>query len=726
MNYTEILSECRLIAIYLGNTCNFDCNYCDRDYIQQDIGGQNLSKSNLDNIKNFFDQIYKESSLNISLISLHGGEPFLYVKRMDQILNDLQPYLDKYGIRVVITTNGSLLLQNTDFIRKWSKYLNITFSYDFIYQELNRDVVDIFSIGSLFEELSIPVMWQFVMPLTDKKMYSQELIDDILLKSKIINAKSINLIPLRHHRGKSKFQDFFDKIDYDSFINDFNSFVDNLQQHIRVIIDGSENNIDKNYTGKHYKIILSPDGFIYPEYDFVEYKSVDFRVGQWNSNLPNFKPIFYPPNDETLLIKEKCINCSSRSQCGIKFLYKMFDVEPKDSCVTFYRQIKSIINHSIKSQNYFLSTINGRIKFVADSENYKQYFLEEDNLISAKQELIFSMLRRYNCWAGCHVCYVDKYFEKNTSSFSKFIPESISNEMSDRWIKLFTAYPVVSTNDDLYYLKNNHPELFKWYKNHSSMIFFGSITDNAFVRGYDIIINDIDRPKGIYELSFSDVWLSKINIKKIINQLENIQKKSPIQRIKLIITQENSLNSTEIIEIQNFSKYNDIDICYHTDILGTDTMVLGSKDQSFTYASFNGEVYNICSEADYLQYDSFFLTLTDSIDPSIDPYNILDNNFTFTDHLYKHLKGKQNVYDRYRKKLVFSSNEYNQKQTKYYQYIVDNLLPNENYNFIPFLSINKYDKLNLRMVDEGWITTDLGLFRANNQSNIIPLFNFKK
>ena len=36
------ISNVGLVVIYMGDTCNFDCVYCDREYIKKDIGSQNL------------------------------------------------------------------------------------------------------------------------------------------------------------------------------------------------------------------------------------------------------------------------------------------------------------------------------------------------------------------------------------------------------------------------------------------------------------------------------------------------------------------------------------------------------------------------------------------------------------------------------------------------------------------------------------------------------------
>jgi radical SAM protein with 4Fe4S-binding SPASM domain len=745
MNYTETLSECSLISIYLGNTCNFDCTYCDRDYISEDIGGQNFSHSNLNELENFFHQIYKESALNIRLIALHGGEPFLYVKRMDQVLDRIKHYLDTYDLKLVITTNASLIVENRWFVEKWRDYLNFSISYDFLYQEENREYVDIGAVGDLCAELGVQLSWQFVMPLTEEHSFSLKLLDNILETSKRAGVKKINLIPLRHRRGQQKFQDFFDQVDLDNFHDNLIKFVNTLHNYdMQVMIDGCETKIDKNYAGKHYKIILSPDGYIYPEYDFVEYKRTEFAVGKWfdrstiSLKEKGYEPVFYPYNNkkDNTLINNKCVDCPSRPQCGIKYLYKMFDVEPKETCVKFYSDMKLAINYTAKQRahsiynwindNMTIHTFDHRRKFVVENPDFKKYFLNEDNVIPVKEELVFSMLRRYNCYAGCHVCYVDKYFEKDKSEFARFIPEEITQEMSDKWINLFTAYKVVATNDDLYFLKHKHPKLYKWYQDHSSLMQFGSLTDNAFVRGYDILMNEINCPKGVNEISFSDTWLAKMDFDKILGQLEALHNKMPVYRLKFIVTDPTSLTWPMTIRLKEFLKQHDICFILHSDILTLETTDFAWGEQSFTYASYNGRIYTVCSEADYLQYDSFFLNLVDAIDPMAKPYDVLDNEFTFSRHISRHLQGKKEVYAKYIKTLALSDNEYNKRYTDYFRYVSDKLVVHDNYNFLPYLSINPYDNMHSRLRNEGWEQTKVGLYRPNNETAVVPLFEFKK
>jgi hypothetical protein len=92
----------------------------------------------------------------------------------------------------------------------------------------------------------------------------------------------------------------------------------------------------------------------------------------------------------------------------------------------------------------------------------------------------------------------------------------------------------------------------------------------------------------------------------------------------------------------------------------------------------------------------------------------------------RHLHGKIDVYRRYYDKLKHSTNTYNIRYSDYYKYVFDNLIVNDNYNYIPTLSIQQYDKLYSRLVEEGWQESNLGLIDLRNNKNVVPLFQFRK
>ena len=359
-----------------------------------------------------------------------------------------------------------------------------------------------------------------------------------------------------------------------------------------------------------------------------------------------------------------------------------------------------------------------RNQAITKDTNFKQYFIEEDNLRSLQNELMFSILRRYNCFAGCHICYVDKYFEKE-NQFTRHIPPEITQETTDKWIDLFSHYNFVTTTDDLYWMKHKQPHLFKWYQEHAGMFHFGAMTDNNFIRAWDILKNEIATPKGIYEFTFSDTWIQKVGSQEIIDRLNQIYKRLPISQIKLIQTNLTSLSWSGIIDLVGWVRDRNINLIIHHDAKTFDTIRLDSNEQQLSFATFDGDLYTVCGEADYMQYDSFFLTLIDAIDPLVNPYDTLDN-FTPETHLHKHLNAKKDVYSRYVNKLKYARDENTIAYRNYFEWVSKNLTVNEDYNFIPILSLKPFHSYSTKLVEQGWQNTNYGLYKKSDV--VRPLF----
>ena len=358
---------------------------------------------------------------------------------------------------------------------------------------------------------------------------------------------------------------------------------------------------------------------------------------------------------------------------------------------------------------------------ITNETNFKQYFIEEDNLRSLHNEVIFSILRRYNCFAGCHICYVDKYFEKNKTEFSRFIPTEITQEQTDRWVDIFSSYRFVTTTDDLYWMKHKQPHLFKWYQEHAGLFHFGAMTDNNFIRAWDILNNEIATPKGIYEFTFSDEWIKKVGSEQIITRLNQIHKKLPITQIKLIQSNLTSGSWQCIMDIVQWVRDRDLNLIIHHDAKTFNTIQLGTNEQQMSFATYDGDLYTVLGEADYLQYDSFFHTLIDAIDPLCEPYYTIGSNYSRTEHVYKHMAGKVDVYKRYVDKLKYAKDEGTVAYRNYFEWVTKNLQVNEDYNFIPILSLKPFNLYYDKLVEEGWTPTNYGLVKPAEK--IIPLFN---
>lgn len=340
----KLLEGCRDISIYLGNVCNFNCTYCDRDYIKTSIGGQHMTTADIPKIVNFLRTV-GAADVPPDMISFHGGEPFSYVKVMDKIIEAITEVVTgEYPI--FIQTNGSQITQNEWFFEKWGNRLTISISYDFLYQDINRTLFDINAVIILLKRSGVRhIQFQYVMPIHDPKVFSLNAIRSITSVCFKHGINHINLIPLRHIRGKDKFRVIVEELNIRQFFDAFVKFVQMLYvMGIDVVIDGHSQDIDKQYFDNHKQLVLSPDGYIYPEYDFLEYKRTETSIGTWKSDVK----LERSGHNEDTLICEKCVTCNARSACGLKYLHKLFDSEPGDNCVHFYTMLNIAIKHSQK------------------------------------------------------------------------------------------------------------------------------------------------------------------------------------------------------------------------------------------------------------------------------------------------------------------------------------------------------------------------------------------
>jgi len=334
-----MLNGIRSVSIYLGDTCNFDCTYCDRGYIKS-LGGQTLKHSDIDDVFKFFDWLFDQPTPDLKFISLHGGEPFLFMSRMDTIMDHMAPELRKRNLRALITTNGSLILENKEFVEKYQDILSLNWSYDFNFQEINREALPVEEIANFVRTTKAGLYFQFVCP---EEGFNIDTAAEVIKTCQLAKVKEINIIPLRHHRGADKFKSFVEDMDLNKFVASFLPFLHTLYAHgLDVSIDGIvDGKIDKHLLDNHGKFILGPDGYIYPEFDFLEYKREEYRTGQWDCDPPKI----YRTKDEDSLLLKSCRSCPSKSLCGLKYFYSMFFLTPGKKCKDFYEIIDITAKH---------------------------------------------------------------------------------------------------------------------------------------------------------------------------------------------------------------------------------------------------------------------------------------------------------------------------------------------------------------------------------------------
>ena len=91
-----------VINFHLTNSCNYHCTYCFGKFPDKKELTFSEACRVVDNIASFF----LKNGIADGRINLAGGEPLLY-----SYLDDLIDYINAYGIKVSVITNGSLLTE---------------------------------------------------------------------------------------------------------------------------------------------------------------------------------------------------------------------------------------------------------------------------------------------------------------------------------------------------------------------------------------------------------------------------------------------------------------------------------------------------------------------------------------------------------------------------------------------------------------------------------------
>ena len=126
---------------HLTNSCNYRCTYCFGKFPDKEELTLNQACSIIDNIARYFTK----NGIQDGRINLAGGEPLLC-----QYLDDLIDYINAYGIKVSIITNGSLLTEERVVLWKDKVYC-IGLSIDSALQETNA------TIGRCCKNKTIPL-----------------------------------------------------------------------------------------------------------------------------------------------------------------------------------------------------------------------------------------------------------------------------------------------------------------------------------------------------------------------------------------------------------------------------------------------------------------------------------------------------------------------------------------------------------------------------------------
>jgi len=358
--------------------------------------------------------------------------------------------------------------------------------------------------------------------------------------------------------------------------------------------------------------------------------------------------------------------------------------------------------------------------------NFIGYFYENDSLLNVHNEVIFSLLGRYNCFAGCQICYTQKHFKQALPKFKQFIPTKITKEQEEQWFYIFDHFATISNIDDLFWMKHEHPHLYDWYQKHSHRFTWGSMTDNNFIRTQPLFLNELSPETTIQEISFSDTWLDKIDVNEVIAMLNSLNKRNGIMKIKFILTKPENNNVNLLFK---WIKDNGIEnYCSHHDFQGNTLKLKTDIPQAEHIASFDSDIFPVCRESNYLQNSGFFLTLTGAIDTNNTPYYSFNtpyhgnNGFDSAKHLSSMLQGKINLYKKWSsdyKQGKIQDFGAGQKYFDYFDFVSKYVKVNEDYNFIPIDLLNAKHRYYHKLVEQGWTITEYGIAKDLNSVGLV-------
>ena len=358
-----------------------------------------------------------------------------------------------------------------------------------------------------------------------------------------------------------------------------------------------------------------------------------------------------------------------------------------------------------------------------DKNNFVGYFYENDSTLNIQSELIFSVLGRYNCFAGCKVCYTQKHFNEALPDFFNYVPIGIGAEIEQKWFGIFDHFTTVSNIDDIFWMKHERPRVYEWYKKNSHRFVWGNMTDNNFIRTQPIFVNELSPDTRIQEISFSEEWLERLDLNDITRMLNTLNNRNGINKIKFILSNNQDNMSPGVSRIWKWVQDSSIQAyCSHHDFREPTTKLKTVIPQAEHIASDRSDIYTVCRESNYLMYDNFFLTLIESIGTENNPYHIF-KEFNSEQHLLDMLIGKVDLYTKWVNKYdqgLVQTNDLSELYFEYFRWVKNHVRVNSNYNFIPIDLLNARHRYYHKLVEQGWSVTDYGLLKQN-ANNVIPL-----
>jgi hypothetical protein len=239
------------------------------------------------------------------------------------------------------------------------------------------------------------------------------------------------------------------------------------------------------------------------------------------------------------------------------------------------------------------------------------------------------------------------------------------------------------------------------------------VTDMAFIQQRCII--HTMQFRSIYEVTFSEQFLEDIGI-KIIPLLDETMSFIPIQKIKLILTAQQSLELQSVKRLQQWATLHSLPICIHGDfrerIVPTFT-----EDNVEDHISIDGVPIMVLSEVVYAQQTTWHSTL---LDATINSPGLDVSQHTYDEILSNMLVNKLEKYKEYSSRL--ESTTYHRHHA-YYKWASGSIQVHPNYNFIPHFVLPVYSPAYSLLLKQGFVHTPHGLYNPTS-TNLIPIYSY--
>lgn len=330
----------------------------------------------------------------------------------------------------------------------------------------------------------------------------------------------------------------------------------------------------------------------------------------------------------------------------------------------------------------------------------KGYFVFFDGLKSIENDLSLSLLTKYRCMAKCDVCYIKDLWASDHYERSMDLG-------SDKLHDFLSYFGTICVQDDLFYLRRSHPHLYEIYRNLAPILSSGSMTNMAFVQQYPLLMKDLHF-KDVYDISFTEEFLSKQNwalSRWVSARLLNLHARSKIRKVKLIVS--NTVPARESMKFLSALEREGITPDIHDNLLLGRNLRHGSLTTTTGRFDHAGSTYPLLTEACLLQQSKLYSTLPNATTGQ-HPFHDLSES-KFDPHLFIRdlLKSKKNTYGRYAGALRKQGIE--NKYVDYFEHVSNNLLVNDDFNFIPSLLLDPSSKFYSRLIVDGWRDTPAGL-----------------